>query len=169
MSHLPYTFGNLPPNPPPLNLLSLSPNYLLLYSFQKNWTHHSLIHISCYCPLFNLIAGDHYFKWRVSGNPNPVCSLLLVCSPSIALSHPIVYSTPSTHFKGISGFIFCNLPPDDLPLHLEESILEVGADTNTNISPLVDILNSFLDNFHRPISPPSIPLPLHSSPLGPYQ
>ena len=169
MNCLPYSFGTLPPNPPPLNLISHSPNYLLLRSFQKNWTRNSLIHISCYRPVFDLVAGDHYFEWRVPGNPNPVCSFLLVCAPSITVTKPIVYSAPSANFTGTSCFLFCNIPPIELPTYIEEAILSIGADFDSDISPFVDTLQEFLDDFHRPLSPPIIPLPLQLSPLGPQQ
>src|SRR5258708_28641932 len=67
-----YSYSALPPNPPTLNLTSHSPNYLLLRSLQKNWTYRSLIHIPIYHPAIGLVAGDHYFEWRVTANPAPV-------------------------------------------------------------------------------------------------
>src|SRR5258708_36396194 len=65
-----YSYSALPPNPPLLNLTSHSPNYYLLRSLQKNWTYRSLIHIPICRPALGLVAGDHYFEWRVSGTYN---------------------------------------------------------------------------------------------------
>jgi hypothetical protein len=56
---------------PPLNLTTHLTNYLLLRSFQKNFSKDALTHIPVYRPAFNntLVAGDHYFEFRVLSGP----------------------------------------------------------------------------------------------------
>ena len=147
-----YSYSELPPNPPLLNLTTHAPNYLLR-SLQKNWTYRSLIHIPIYRPALGLVAGDHYFEWRITANPAPVCTVTIFCSPAIHTDTPICYFHPSDQFKGTCCYILCCTPPDSLPDSIEGAILCVGVDTNTDISPFVDTLNNFLLDYYRPISP----------------
>src|SRR5258708_17691817 len=75
------------------------------------------------------------------------------CSPAIHTDIPICYYHSSDQFKGTCCYIICCTPPDTLPDSIEEAILCVGVDTNTNISPFVDTLNDFLLDYYQPISP----------------
>ena len=51
---------------PPLDLDRHLPNYLLVRSFQKNWSLGALVHIPVPRPaLRDIAASDHYFEWRV--------------------------------------------------------------------------------------------------------
>jgi hypothetical protein len=83
---------------PPLNLETHLPNYLLLRSFQLNFSKDALTHLPVYHPGFNntLVAGDHYFEFRVPGIPYPVISLTFYCSPNITLPLPLTTSCAGT-------------------------------------------------------------------------
>ena len=74
-----------PSAPPLLDLKDNLNNYLLFRSFQKNFSDLALTHIPVYRPGFNgsLVAGDHYFDFRVKGIPYPVISITFYISPSI--------------------------------------------------------------------------------------
>jgi hypothetical protein len=76
---------------PPLNLTSHLTNYLLLRSFQLNFSKDTLTHIPVYRPAFNntLVAGDHHFEFRVPGIPYPVISVTFYCSPNITIPIPL--------------------------------------------------------------------------------
>src|SRR5258708_6819921 len=148
-----YCYNKLPPNPPLLNLTTHAPNYLLLRSLQKNCTYRSLIHIPIYRPAISLVAGDHYFEWRIPANLAPVCTVTFFCTPAIHTTTPICFYHISDQFDRICCYILCCSPPDTLPLSIEEAILCIGVDTDTDISVFVDTLNDFLTDYYRPISP----------------
>src|SRR5579864_4681392 len=105
MSRSSHTFNPLPVPTPPIDHTAHINNYYLLRSFQKNWSLDSLVHLSVPRHAFNqLAAGEHYFEWRVAGNPFPIVSVCFIACPALESATPITYSHLATRFKG-SPFI----------------------------------------------------------------
>src|SRR6201992_2688732 len=72
---------------PPIDLDHHLPNYLLVCSFQKNWSLGVFVHIPVSCPALKVLAaGNHFFEWCIPGNPYLVISVLFACCSSL-LSH----------------------------------------------------------------------------------
>src|SRR6201992_3085713 len=88
---------------PPMDLDRHLPNYLLVRSFQKNWSLGAFIHVPVSCPaLRDLAAGDHYFKWRIPGNTYLVISVLFACCPAYDSPNPVYTAHQPPRFKGLS-------------------------------------------------------------------
>jgi hypothetical protein len=150
---------------PPLNLTTHLNNYLLLRSFQKNFSKDALTHIPVYRPAFNntLVAGDHYFEFRVPGIPYPVISVTFYCSPNITIPLPLVATCSGIRARQEIHCFFHSIPRY-IPAAVDEHILAYSASSGHNLIPLCITLDSFFESFHRPISPPSSPVQEHTPP-----
>jgi hypothetical protein len=156
MSRPTLTFGILPPNPPPLDLKTYLPNYLFLRSLQRNWSLNGLVHLPVSRPCFEgkLAGGEHYFEQRVPGHPFPVISICFFVSLAINIEHPIIYSSPSTHFTGTSIFVFFHSIPDVLPLEVEDLIISTSEKFDVDLRDFITFLDFFCEDYHCSISPP---------------
>jgi hypothetical protein len=150
---------------PPLNLTTHLTNYLLLRSFQLNFSKDALTHIPVYRPAFNntLVAGDHYFEFRVPGIPYPVISVTFYCSPNITIPLPLTTTCSGIRARQEIHCFFHSIPRY-IPAAVDEHILAYSASSGHNLIPLCIALDSFFESFHRPISPPSSPIQQHTPP-----
>jgi hypothetical protein len=148
-----------PLSAPPLNLTTHLTNYLLLRSFQLNFSQDGLTHLPVYRPAFEntLVAGDHYFEYRVKGIPYPVISLTFYCSPNITLPLPLTSSCGGSTCAKKEIHCFYHTIPDTLPSAVEDLILDYAQDFGYNLVPFIIVLDSFIESFQRPVSPPSSP------------
>jgi hypothetical protein len=139
---------------PLLNLTTHLTNYLLLRSFQLNFSKEALTHLPVYRPAFNktLVAGDHYFKFRVPGIPYPVISVTFYCSPNITIPIPLVTSCSGLCCRQEIHCFFHSIP-EFIPSAVEEYILAYSASSGHNLIPLLYALDTFFESYHRPISP----------------
>jgi DNA-binding XRE family transcriptional regulator len=160
--------------PPPgrlqLNLREYISNYYLYRSFEKNWSTGSVIHVPV--PRFafgDIVAGEHYFEFRVDGNPNPVWSLCFSLCPAFDFPKPLTYSCQSSLFNGTSSYILWSTVPTELPNHIYSIVetLKLNHDTR-DLGDSFWILDLFLKDFHRPTSP-TLPTKSATSPLENYQ
>jgi hypothetical protein len=151
---------------PPLNLTTHLTNYLLLRSFQLNFSKDALTHIPVYQPAFNntLVAGDHHFKFRVPGIPYPVISITFYCSPNITIPLPLVTSCSGLRARQEIHCFFHSIP-EFVPSAVEEHILAYSASSGHNLIPLLNHLDSFFESSHCPISPIFSPIQQHTPPL----
>jgi hypothetical protein len=151
---------------PPLNLTTHLNNYLLLRSFQKNFSKDALTHIPVYRPAFNntLVAGDHYFEFRVPGIPYPVISVMFYCSPNITIPIPLTTSCSGLRARQEVHCFFHSIP-EFVPSAVEEHILAYSASSGHNLIPLLYALDTFFASYHRAITPPSSPIQQHTPPL----
>ena len=150
-----------PASPPPLDLRSNLNNYLLFRSFQTNFSDLGVVHIPVYRPGFNgsLVAGDHYFDFRVKGIPYPVISITFYISPSIITPLPTITSHQSSRFRGIEVSYFWFTIPGRIPSKLEDLVLEFGQTSGHNLCPFLFLLDDFIEAFNRPVTPPTSPIP----------
>jgi hypothetical protein len=121
MSHLHPLSLVTPQVVPPLNLTSQLTNYSLLRSFQLNFSKDTLTHLPVYRPAFNntLVAGDHYFEFRVPGIPYPVISVTFYCSPNITIPIPLVTSCSGLCSRQEVHYFFHSIP-EFVPSAVEE-------------------------------------------------
>jgi hypothetical protein len=151
---------------PPLDLTTHLNNYLLLRSFQKNFSKEALTHIPVYRPAFNntLVAGDHYFEFRVPGIPYPVISVTFYCSPNITIPLPLTTTCSGIRARQEIHCFFHSIPRY-IPAAVDEHILAYSASSGHNLIPLCIALDSFFESFHPPISPPTSPIQQHTPPF----
>ena len=162
------TISPLPPNLPPLDLDRYLNNYLLLRSFQRNYTLGSLIHIPVFRPAFGSIAaGEHYFEWRTAGISHPVLIITFIAIPCIFSPKPYFYSYdhPDIHCACIN--VHYHSIPEFLSPTLVDHIKFVAWLRNFNSTILISALADFLEDFHRPVSPLVVPYSTTSSPITP--
>ena len=151
---------------PPLDLDRHLPNYLLVRSFQKNWSLGALVHVPVSRPaLRDIAAGDHYFEWRIPGNPHPVISVLFACCPAYDSPNPIYTAHQSPRFKGLSVLVFYHTVPHFLGSYLLNRILDVEVALGTNLTLFTKYLEDFVREFHRDPSPSLSP----NAPLTPLE
>src|SRR5579864_685062 len=161
MSRPSHTFNPLPIPTPPIDHTAHINNYYLLRSFQKNWSLDSLVHLSVPRHAFNqLAAGEHYFEWRVAGNPFPIVSVCFIACPALEGPTPITYSHLASRFKGLSLYVIYHTIPDYLPCFIEDAIHELGDSLDIPTSPFITFLDEFINDFYCPISPIQPPKPL---------
>ena len=159
-----YITGVLPANPPPLDLTAFINNYYLLRSFQKNWSSRELLHITVPRPaLRDIAAGEHYFEWRIPGNPKPVVAVTLFACPAINSSNPFCFSNTSPRFDRKSIYVFYHTIPSYIPIFVEDELLQLGNKISSDLSDFLRFLDLFVEDFYRPTSPittqpPTIPL-----------
>ena len=135
-------------------------NYFLLRSFSQNWTQGCVSHIPIPRPAIrDIAAGEHHFEWKAIGNPIPVVTVTFLCAPCIHTHIPICHASPHPEFKQKNIYVFFFSVPDTLPHFVEDKILEVGSHLNEDISPFVDFLDSFIEDFYRPVTPLGYPSP----------
>jgi hypothetical protein len=173
-AHNPTSFGVLPSSLPHFNFQSQIHNYFLIRSFQQNWSIGSILHYPISRPFGSTPAGEHHFQWRVPGNPSPICCVSFIVSPLFTTPFPVSFSNTRDGVRYI--FILSNVIHPILPEQVEGDILTVGADSDIDISPFLYLLEDFLVDYFRPVSPvPLSPKPtLHpltvtippTSPLG---
>ena len=162
------TISPLPPNLPPIDLDRYLNNYLLLCSFQRNYTLGSLIHIPVLRPaLGSITAGEHYFEWRTAGISHPVLILTFIAIPCIFAPKPYFYSYdhPDIHCTCIN--IHYHSIPEFLSTTLVDHIHFIAWLCNFDASILISHLAHFLEEFHCPVSPLFRPYPTVSSPITP--
>ena len=151
----------------PVDLHTYKSNYYILRSFQQNWSVGNLIHISTFRPSLNSIAaGDHYFDWHPDGlEQPPVISVLFSINPAYDFDNQVIIS-PSTNFDGTSIFILGPLPPAYLPEVVCSATYELAAESEISLQYFLFQLQSFLDEFYRPVTPITPPV---TDPLENYQ
>jgi hypothetical protein len=151
----------LPTSLPPLDLHTYINNYLLIRSFQRNWTQPSVHHFHLSRPAFDdIAAGEHYFEYYISGRTQPIASVLFLATPAIEAYDPLTYSHSASRFSGISLYVIYHSIPNFLPSYIEEKIRQIGLIFRADTQPFIQFLDDFIDDFHRPVTPPNIPSPL---------
>src|SRR6201992_3838403 len=150
----------------PIDLDRHLPNYVLVRSFQKNWSLGAFIHVPVSRPaLRDLAAGDHYFKWRIPGHPYPVISVLFACCPAYASPNLVYAAHQPPRFKGLSVLVFYHTVPHFLGTYLLNRILDVEVALGTNLTLFTKYLEDFISEFHRNPSPSQSP----NAPLTPLE
>jgi hypothetical protein len=157
----PTSFGVLPPILHPFDFQHHLHHYLLTRSYQQNWSVDSILHYPVSRPFGPIPAGEHHFEWRVPGNPYPVLTVSFIISPIFTTSFPITYSNTCRGIKCL--YLLGNTIHPLLPNVIRNEILEVGAETDIDISPFEALLEDFLLAFYRPVSPlRNLPSPIES-------
>src|SRR6201992_4128003 len=124
-------------------------------SFQKNWSLGAFIHVPVLRPaLKDLAAGDHYFEWRIPGNPYPVISVLFACCPAYDSPKPVYTAHQSPHFKGLSVLVFYHTVPHFLGSFLLDRITDIEQALGANLYLFTQYLEDFICEFHHDPSPP---------------
>ena len=151
----------------PVDLHAHKSNYYILRSFQQNWSCRNLIHISTFRPALNTVAaGDHYFDWHPDGLEHPpVISTLFSIHPAYDFDTQVVISH-STNFDGTSIFILGPLPPAFLPEVVCSTAYKLAAESKISLQTFLFSIQSFLDNFYRPVTPITPPT---TDPLEDYK
>src|ERR1700759_4958217 len=151
---------------PPIDLERHLPNYLLVRSFQRNWSLGALVHVPVSRPaLRDLAAGGHYFEWRIPGNPHPVISVLFVCFPAYDSPKPIYTTHQSPRFKGLSVLVFYHTIPHFLGTFILDRTTDVEQTLGAILYLFTQYLKDFIREFHHNPSPPLSP----NHPLTPLE
>ena len=159
----------LPPNLPPLDLDRYLNNYLLLQSFQRNYTLGSLIHIPVLRPaLGSIAAGENYFEWRTTGISHPVLILTFIAIPYIFTPKPYFYSYDHADIHCTCINIHYHSIPEFLSTTLVDYINFIAWLRNFDALILISHLAHFLEELHRPVSPFIHPYSTVTSPISSF-
>ena len=146
-----------------LNLENYLANYYLFRSFQRNFSCGTVTHLPVprYAFEDTIVGGDHYFEYRLKGKARLVITVTFFCSFAIDLPTPTLASSTSSIIAGArSFFIFYYTVPSELPHQTRLGIQERCSEIEANADPILEVLEDFIADFYRPLTPVHQYLPL---------
>src|ERR1700689_1724260 len=131
------------------------------FSYTKGQVHHTphyqpFVNFNDFTP--SLAAGSHYFQFNSEDHGFPLLGVHFVVNSSFSFTTPQVLTTPSSTRHCPVVHIFFREIPYNPPYSVLEQIIESPPLLDADISPLINALQQFTEDYHLPLEPPTVPL-----------